>query len=73
MSNFSSERIVSLLSGHLVRYRYFAITPRKVNRLGSFFNIKRISSSAPNCTNAYKAFVFVQRFLRNWPGNLAPV
>ena len=48
--NFSSECAVSLLQGYLVRYRYFAITPRRVNRLGSFFYMMRISSSATNCT-----------------------
>ena len=35
-----------MLFGHLVRYLIFAITPRRMNRLGSFFNMMRISSSA---------------------------
>ena len=60
--NFSSECAVSLLWGHLVRCLFFAITPSKVHRLGSFFNMMRISSSA---TNGDKGVCFVQPFLRN--------
>ena len=37
-------------------------------RLGSFFNMIRISSSATNCT---KGVFFVQPFWRNWPRKLA--
>ena len=48
MFNFSSGGGVSLLHGHLVRYLIFAITPLRMHRLGSFFNIMRISSSATN-------------------------
>ena len=48
MFNFSSEGGVPLLQSHLVRYLNFAITPRKMHRLGSFFNMMRISSSATN-------------------------
>ena len=44
--NFSSECGVSLFWGQLVRYLIFAITPRRMHRLGSFFNMMRISSSA---------------------------
>ena len=50
MSNFSSGGGVPLLQGHLVRYLLFAITPRRMYRLGSFFNMMRISSSATNGT-----------------------
>ena len=70
MFNFSSEGGVPLLQSHLVRYPNFAITPRKMHRLGSFFNMMRISSSA---TNSIIGVFFVQPFSRNWPGNLTPV
>ena len=65
--NCSSECAVSLLWGHLVRYIIFVVTPLRVHRLGSLFNMMRISSIATN-----RAF-FIQPFLRNWTGNLAPV
>ena len=67
--NFSSESGVSLFWGQLVRYLIFAITPRRMHRLGSFFNMMRISSSATNCTKGF----FVQPFWRNWPVNLPPI
>ena len=47
--NFSSECAASILWGHLVRHLIFAITPRRVHRLGSFLIMMRISSSATNC------------------------
>ena len=50
MFNFSSGGGVALLHGHLVRYLLFAITPRRMYRLGSFFNMMRISSSATKGT-----------------------
>ena len=50
MVNFSSECAVSLLWVHLVRYLIFAITPQRMYRLGSFFDMMRISSSATNGT-----------------------
>ena len=57
--NFSSESGVSLFWGQLVRYLIFAITPRRMHRLGSFLNMMRISSSATNCT---KGFFLFSRF-----------
>ena len=48
--NFSSESGVSLFWGQLVRYLIFAIIPRRKHRLGSFFNMMRISSSDTDCT-----------------------
>ena len=57
--NFSSENDVSLFWGQLVRYLIFAITRRIMHRLGSFFNMMRISSSATNCT---KRVYFVPPF-----------
>ena len=53
--NFSSESDVSLFWGQLVRYIIFAITRRIMHRLGSFFNMMRISSSA---TNSIKGVCF---------------
>ena len=50
MFNFSSAVRSPRFFGHLVRYLIIAITPRRVYRLGSFFNMMRISSSATNCT-----------------------
>ena len=50
MFNFSSEREVPLLYGDLIRYLIFAITPRRIHRLGSIFNMMRISSRATKCT-----------------------
>ena len=70
MVNFSSKCGVSLFWGHLVRYLIFAITPRRVHRLSSFFDMMRISSSATTCTKG--VFFFVQPFWRNWPRILAP-
>ena len=60
MVNFSSECAVSLLLGHLVRYIIFAIAPRRMYRLGSFFNMMRISSIATNGTKGgcFSAAVF---------------
>ena len=48
--NFSSQSDVSLFWGQLVRYLLFAITPRRMYRLGLFFNMMRISSSATKGT-----------------------
>ena len=48
--NFSSQSDVSLFWGQLVRYVIFAITRRIMHRLGSFFNMMRISSSATKGT-----------------------
>ena len=45
--------------GHLVRYLVFPITPLRMNPLGSFFIMMRISSNATNCT---KGVFFVQPF-----------
>ena len=44
--NFGSEWRSPRFFGHLVRYLIIAITPRRMYRLGSFFNMMRISSSA---------------------------
>ena len=48
--NFGSEGRSPRFFGHLVRYLIIVITPRRMYRLGSFFNMMRISSSATNCT-----------------------
>ena len=49
MFNFSSEVRSPRFFGHLGPYLIIAITPRRMHRLGSFFNMMRISSSATNC------------------------
>ena len=48
--NFASEWRSPRFFGHLVRYLIIAITPQRMYRSGSFFNMMRISSSATNCT-----------------------
>ena len=68
--NFSSERGVSLFWGQLVRYLSFAITPRRMHRLGSFFYMMRISSSATNCT---KGVYFCSAVLEKLASKLALV
>ena len=50
MVKFGSEVRSPCFIGHLVPYLIIAITPRRMYRLGSFFNMTRISSSATNCT-----------------------
>ena len=47
---FGSESRSPRFFGHLSGYLIFAITSTRVHRLGSFFNMMRISSSATNCT-----------------------
>ena len=69
MFNFSSGGGVSLLHGHLVRYILFAITPRRMNRLGSFFNMMRISSSA---TNSFKGVCFCLAVFEKLARELGP-
>ena len=68
--NFSSESDVSLFWGQLVRYLIFAITRRIMHRLGSFFNMMRISSSATNCT---KRVYFCSAVLEKLASKLALV
>ena len=50
MVKFGSEARSPCFFGDLVPYLIIAITPRRMYRLGSFFNMMRISSSATNCT-----------------------
>ena len=66
--NFSSESGVSLFWGQLVRYLIFAITPRRMHRLGSFFNMMRIPSSDTNCT---KGVYFCSAVLEKLASKLA--
>ena len=47
--NFGSEQLSPRFFGHLAGYLLFAITSSRVLRLGSFFNMMPISSSATNC------------------------
>ena len=47
--NFGSEQRSPRFFGHLAGYLLFAITSSRVNRLGLFFDMMRISSSATNC------------------------
>ena len=68
--NFSSESGVSLFWGQLVRYLIFAITRRRMHRLGSFFNMMRISSSA---TNSTKGVYFCSAVLEKLASQLALV
>ena len=68
--NFSSECGVSLFWGQLVRYLNFAITPRRMHRLGSFFDMMRISSSA---TNSIKGVCFCSAVLEKLASKLALV
>ena len=49
MVKFGSEARSPCFFGDLVPYLIIAITPRRMYRLGSFFNMMRISSSATNC------------------------
>ena len=46
---FGSESRSPRFFGHLSGYLIFAITSSRVHRLGSFFNMMHISSSATNC------------------------
>ena len=48
MFNFSSEVRSPRFFGHFVPYLIIAITPRRMYRLGSIFNMMRISSSSTN-------------------------
>ena len=50
MVKFGSEVRSPRFFGHLVRYLIIAITPRRMYRLCSFFNMMRISSSDTNST-----------------------
>ena len=68
--NFSSESGVSLFWGHLVRYLIFAINPRRMHRLGSFFNMTRVSSSA---TNGIKGVCFCSAVFEKLASKLALV
>ena len=45
--NFGSEQRSPRFIGYLAGYLLFAITSSRVHRSGSFFNMMRISSSAP--------------------------
>ena len=58
-----------MLFGHLVRYLIFAITPRRMNRLGSFFNMMRISSSA---TTGMKGVCFCSAVFEKLARELGP-
>ena len=49
MAKFGSEFRSPCFFGHLVQYLIIAITPRRMYRLGSFFDMMRISSSSINC------------------------
>ena len=50
MVNFDSAERSPRFFGHLVRYLIIAITPWRMYRLCSFFNMMRILSSATNST-----------------------
>ena len=49
MAKFGSEVRSPCFFRHLVPYLIIAITPRRMYRLGSFFDMMRISSSSTNC------------------------
>ena len=49
MVKFGSEVRSPRFFGHLLGHLLFAITSSRVHRLGSFFNMMRISSSDTNC------------------------
>ena len=57
--NFGSELRSPRFFGHLVRYLVIAITPRRMHRLGSFFDKMRISSSATSCTKGLSFYFAV--------------
>ena len=59
---FGSEVRSPRFLGHLAGYLLFAITSSRVNRLCSFFNMMRISSSATNCVKGvYFGFAVLEK------------
>ena len=71
--NFSSENGVPVFQGDLVRYLFCAITARRVHRLGSFFDMMRISSSYTNCTKGvYFCSAVFEKLASKLPSILAP-
>ena len=69
MVNFDSAERSPRFFGHLVRYIIIAITPRRMYRLCSFFDMMRISSSAKDST---KGVCFCSAVFEKLTGKLDP-